>query len=115
MTWPVLPAGLVGMVYSRTLFVAPGLQALFSGKGDVEGVRVLYDVGADGRLTIDHAVADDGRHRPVTLSRAEVLAIDPTAPTFYSDVWSHQLGGRGVRRAELAYLRCYRRGSILPL
>ncbi len=37
-------------------------------------------------------------------------------PTFYTQVWSHQLGGHGARsRADLAYVRCYDAGSIRPL
>jgi hypothetical protein len=45
-----------------------------------------------------------------------VLALDPERPTLYSDVWSHQLGARGLHsRSELAYVRCFGRGHILPL
>lgn len=116
MTWTVLPALAVDMVYSHGLLVGPGVQRVASGKGDVEGVRVVYAVKDDGALEVESAVADDGLHRPVHLSAADVLAIDPARPTFYSDTWSHQLGGRGVRSTkELAYVRCYGPGRIVPL
>jgi hypothetical protein len=44
------------------------------------------------------------------------MALDPRRPTFYSDVWSHQLGGRGLRdKSELSYLRCFGPGHLRPL
>jgi hypothetical protein len=116
LTWSVLPALAVDMFYTRTMFIAPGLQRAISGKGDVEGFRIVYEQLADGTLSIDHAVADDGSHAPVHLDRADVLAIDPQRPTFYSNVWSHQLGGRGITsKKDLAYLHCYRPGHVRPL
>jgi hypothetical protein len=116
MTWTVLPALAIDMVYSHGLLIAPGLQRALSGKGDVEGFRIVYDPLPDGTLRVDRAVADDGSHGPVYLTAADVLALDPERPTLYSDVWSHQLGARGLRsRSELAYLRCFGRGHILPL
>ena len=116
MTWSVVPALAVDLAYSRTLLVAPGIQRALYGPGDVEGVGVVYDVLADGSLRLLEARADDGHHADVTLSRSEALAIDPTRPTFYSDVWSHQLGGHGARSpADLVYERCYAEGSIRPL
>lgn len=116
LTWTFLPALAVDMVYSRAFLVAPGLQRALKGKGDVEGVRIYYQPHDDGTLVVDHAVADDGTHNDVLLSRADLLAIDPARPVVYSDVWSHQLGGRGVRsKDDLAYLRCYKDASIRPL
>ena len=116
LTWTVLPALAVDMFYTRTMFVAPGLQRAISGKGDVEGFRVVYEQLPDGTLSVERAVADDGSHAPVHLARADVLAIDPERPTFYSDVWSHQLGGRGVKsKSQLAYLRCFGAGKLRPL
>jgi hypothetical protein len=42
--------------------------------------------------------------------------MDPNKPTFYSNVWSHQLGARGVRKqSDLAYVKCFAAGSIRPL
>ena len=46
----------------------------------------------------------------------QVFALDHNRPTFYSEVWSHQLGGRRAHaRSDLAYERCYGEGSIRPL
>jgi len=116
LTWAVLPALAVDMFYTRTMFIAPGLQRAMHGKGDVEGFRIVYEQLANGTLSVEHAVADDGSHAPVNLARADVLAIDPERPTLYSDVWSHQLGGRGVKsKSDLAYLRCFGPGQVRPL
>src|SRR5579871_3921877 len=67
LTWSVLPALAVDLVYSRALLVAPGLQRLLYGAGDVEGVGVVYDRLPDGSLRFDHALADDGTHESVAL------------------------------------------------
>jgi hypothetical protein len=116
LTWSVFPALAVDLVYSRALLVAPGLQRALYGAGDVEGVGVVYDRAPDGSLRVDHALADDGTHDSVALSRDEVFAVDRDRPTFYSQVWSHQLGGHGARsHGELAYERCYDASSIRPL
>jgi hypothetical protein len=117
LTWSVLPALAVDLVYSRALLVAPGLQRALYGAGDVEGVRIVYDVSERGSLRVHHALADDRTERIIALSRDEVYALDPERPTFYSEVWSHQLGGREARsRRDLAYVRCYQgAGSIRPL
>jgi hypothetical protein len=116
LTWPVIPALAVDMFYTRTMFVAPGLQRALHGKGDVEGFRIVYEQKPDGTLSVERAVADDGSHDPVDLTRADVMSIDPERPTLYSDVWSHQLGGRGVKaKKDLAYLRCFGPGKVRPL
>ena len=116
LTWSVFPALAVDLVYSRALLVAPGLQRFLYGAGDVEGVGVVYDRSPNGSLRFDHAIADDGTHDSVALSRAQVFAIDQKRPTFYSQVWSHQLGGQDARsRSDLAYVRCYDEKSIRPL
>ena len=116
MTWTVLPALGVDMFYSRSLLVGPGVQRALYGKGDVEGFRIVYDVEHDGALRVDSAVADDGKEGPVVLDRAHVLAFDAKRPTFYTDVWSHQLGGRGVQsREDLASIHCYEADRIRAL
>lgn len=116
LTWTVVPALAVDLVYSRALLVAPGLQRAMYGAGDVEGVSIVYEVRPDGSLSFDHATADDGDEHPVAISRARAFALDPEHPVFYSDVWSHQLGGRGAAsRQRLAYLRCYEGDAIRPL
>jgi len=116
LTWSVLPALVIDMVYSRAFWILPGLQRAIYGAGDVEGVSIVYARGADGALSVDHALVDDGSHRLRQLSRAEVLALDPLRPTFYSDVWSHQLGGRAVgSRRGLVDDHCYADDAIRPL
>jgi hypothetical protein len=116
LTWSVVPALAVDLFYSRALLVAPGLQRALYGGGDVEGVKVVYSRLPAGKLWVDRAVADDGTHDTVALTRDQVFAFDPARPTFYTRVWSHQLGGHGLtNRADLAYERCYSAGSIRPL
>jgi hypothetical protein len=116
LTWTVVPALAVDVVYSRALLVAPGLQRAMYGAGDVEGISIVYDVRSDGSLSFDRATADDGTEHQVLISRERAFALDPDHPAFYSDVWSHQLGGSGAAsRQNLAYLRCYEGDSIRPL
>jgi len=116
LTWSVLPALAVDLAYSRALLVAPGVQRALYGAGDVEGVSIVYEVTPAGDLSVDHATAEDRREQFVALSRRDVFALDRHRPTFYSDVWSHQLGGRGARSlADLTYVRCYEGDSIRPL
>ena len=116
LTWTVVPALAVDMFYTRAMFVGPGLQRVMHGKGAVEGFRIVYSQLADGSLEIERAVADDGTHATVLLDRADVMALDPKRPTLYSDVWSHQLGGRGVHdKGSLAYVQCFGPGHVRPL
>ncbi|HEY4015456.1 MAG TPA: hypothetical protein VGM06_19055 [Polyangiaceae bacterium] len=116
LTWSVLPALAVDLAYSRALLVAPGVQRALYGAGDVEGVSIFYEVTPTGELRVDHALAEDRRERVIALSRREVFALDRRRPTFYSEVWSHQLGGRGARSlSDLTYVRCYEGDSIRPL
>jgi hypothetical protein len=116
LTWSVAPALAVDLVYSRMLLVLPGLQRAIYGAGDVEGVAVVYAFSPDGSLRVEQAMAEDGSERPTVLTHREVFALDEARPTFYSDVWSHQLGARGARSlADLAYRRCYEGDAIRPL
>ncbi|WP_437942375.1 hypothetical protein [Sorangium sp. So ce341] len=115
LTWTVLPALAVDLVYTHGLLVGPGVQRVAYGKGDVEGFRIVYSVGDDGRLTVEHGAADRGDHSDVRLERADLLAIDPARPTVYSRWWSHQLGGQGAGPDDLVYRRCYGAGAIRPL
>jgi hypothetical protein len=117
LTWSVVPALAVDLVYSRALLVGPGLQRAMYGAGDVEGFRIVYGRSPDGSMRVDEAVADDRTEDEVALSRADVFRLDRERPTFYSDVWSHQLGARGARsRADLEYVRCYQGpDAIRPL
>jgi hypothetical protein len=116
LTWTVLPAIALDLVYTRSMMVGPGLQRAMYGKGDVEGFRIIYDVRPDGSLEVERAFADDGSHDPVQLERADVMGLDAKRPTVYSDTWSHQLGGRGLRdKAALSYVRCFGAGHVRPL
>jgi hypothetical protein len=106
----------VDLLYSRTLFIAPGLQRAIYGAGDVEGIAVVYVWSGDGSLHVERALAEDRRETPVVLTYRDVFALDTTRPTFYSDVWSHQLGARGARSLQdLAYKHCYQGDAIRPL
>jgi hypothetical protein len=116
LTWSVVPALAVDLVYSRALLVAPGVQRAMYGAGDVEGVAIVYESAPGGALRMDHALAEDGSEKVIPVTRGEAFALDPDRPTFYSDVWSHQLGGRGASaRSDLAYVRCYQGDAIRPL
>lgn len=115
LTWTVLPALLVDVFYTHSLFIGPGIQRVAYGKGDVEGFRIDYRIEEHGRLTVERGVADSGSHQEVQLGRGDLLSIDPERPTVYSQWWSHQLGGRGAKPDELVYRRCYGAGSIRPL
>ncbi len=116
LTWTLLPALAIDMVYSRAFWIAPGLQRAMYGAGDIEGISIVYARDAHGGLQVDHALVDDGGHHLLQLSRAQVLALDPLRPTFYSDVWSHQLGGRAVgSRRDLVDDHCYADDAIRPL
>ncbi|WP_437641543.1 hypothetical protein [Sorangium sp. So ce854] len=115
LTWTVLPALAVDLVYTHGLLVGPGIQRVAYGKGDVEGFRIVYSVGEDGRLAVEHGVADRGDHSEVRLERADLLSIDPARPTVYSRWWSHQLGGQGAGPGDLVSRRCYGPGEIQPL
>jgi hypothetical protein len=116
LTWLVLPAAAIDLVYTRSLFIGPGYNQLARGKGDVEGFRVHYRVLPDGSLRIDHAVADDTAHRERRLEPADLYAVDPERPTLYASSWSHHLAARGARdKSDLASLQCFGPGSIRPL
>jgi hypothetical protein len=116
LTWTLLPAIAVDMFYSHGLFFGPGVQRAASGKGDVEGFRIVYDLRSDGTLKVESAVADNGTHGTVHLAAADVMRMDANRPTFYSEVWSHQLGARGVRKhSDLAYVKCFGPGMVRRL
>ncbi len=115
LTWSVAPALAIDAVYTRFLFVAPGLQRARYGEGDVEGFRVIYAQGADGRLAPEGAVADDGWHRRADLTRADLFAVDAERMTLATDSWSHHLGARVGRAGDLVWRRCYGKGRIKPI
>lgn len=115
MTWTVLPALALDLVYTRGLLVGPGLQRARYGIGDVEGFRVIYTRGPGGELVPERAVADDDKHRSAELSPEELFAVDPRRITLSTATWSHHLGARVHRRSDLVWHRCYEKSAIRPI
>lgn len=112
----LLPAFAIDAFYSHLLFVLPGLQRLLYGPGDVEGVRVVYQLQNSARLLPMSILADDESHNHVAIDLTE--AIDETGSILlFNDVWSHQLGGRRAlsRARNGAERRCYSQDSLVPL
>ncbi len=116
-SYTVLPALAVDAVYSHFLYVFPGLKDALYGSGDVEGVQVLYEQRPDGSLDVVSGRADDANHRPVALSRSDLLDSKGRV-VLLSDVWSHQLGAHGAAsfaaRSSTA-LKCYAKSSLRPM
>jgi hypothetical protein len=115
LSWSVLPALLVDLVYTRFLFALPGFRRARYGPADVEGFRIIYDVGDGGQLSPAYAVADDSSHRLTAISRAELFALDPDRIVLVTDSWSHHLGTRTQALSALVSLRCYGASSIRPV
>jgi hypothetical protein len=115
LTWSLVPALALDLVYTRGLLVAPGLQRAAYGPGDVEGFRVIYAPDGHGGLRAEGAVADDAQHRPAELTREDLFAVDPARLTVATSSWSHQLGARVERLGDLVYRRCYGPRSIRPI
>ena len=90
-----LPAVAIDSFYSHLFFVLPGIQRFLYGPGDIEGVRVTYQLGIDENLVPLSLVADDDSHKEVTLDINQALD-DSGRILVYNDVWSHQLGGKGA-------------------
>jgi hypothetical protein len=115
LTWLLVPALALDLVYTRGLLVGPGIQRLAYGPGDVEGFRVVYAPDGEGGLRAEGAVADDDRHRPAALDRGDLFAADPLRITLATSSWSHHLGARVGRGSDLVYRRCYGPQSIRPV
>ena len=117
LTYTLLPALAIDATYSHFLFVLPGVQRLIYGAGDVEGALVVYDATESGGLIPRHALADDGAHQDVRLSRSDLLTDDGRV-VLRTEVWSHQLGARGgaayVSGNDARY-RCYSGAALQPL
>jgi hypothetical protein len=117
LSYAVLPALAVDAVYSHFLYVFPGLKDAMYGAGDVEGVQVTYELRPDGSLDVVSGRADDGNHRPVTLSRSDLLDSKGRV-VLLTDVWSHQLGAHGAGSfadRSAGELRCYAKSSLRPM
>ena len=108
-----LPAVAIDSVYSHLLFVLPGVQRFLYGPGDVEGLRVTYDLRKGEKLTPLSLIADDASHEEVKLDIDQ--AIDDSGRiVVFNDVWSHQLGGkRAVAAARAgANQQCFAGNSL---
>lgn len=114
LTYTVVPALAVDMVYSHFMFVLPGAKSWMHGPGDIEGATVVYEEQSDGSLVALGGLADDGHHRPVTLT-AEDLQGPEGRVVLTTDVWSHQLGARGAAHGEAKEIRCYSGPSMQPM
>jgi hypothetical protein len=96
LSYSLLPALFIDAFYSHLFFLLPGAQRFIHGPGDVEGARVTYEQQDDGKWIPVAAVADDGFHDEVALSRDDFVDAQGRV-VFMSDVWSHQLGAKGAR------------------
>jgi len=111
----VAPALLLDGVYSHLFYVLPGVRDAMYGSGDVEGASVTYAL-AGAKLEVVSGLADDEAHDAVRLSRDD-LVDERGRLILMSDVWSHQLGGRGAahRLERAAEQRCYHGHQLVPL
>lgn len=114
LTYAVLPALAVDMVYSHFMFLLPGANALLRGPGDVEGATVVYEEREDGSLEAVGGAADDWLHRQVALT-AEDIQGDDGRIVLTTDVWSHQLGVRGAAKSNANSIRCFEGSSLRPM
>ncbi|HET9958340.1 MAG TPA: hypothetical protein VFQ61_27785 [Polyangiaceae bacterium] len=115
LTYTLLPALTLDLVYSHFLFVLPGLREAAYGASDVEGVSVTYAAQGDG-LRVLHGDADDGVHTPIQLDAEELTTPDQRVVVM-SEVWSHQLGARRAsqRLDSAASLTCFSGRRLQPL
>jgi len=116
-SYTLLPALLIDGFYTHLFFVLPGAQRAVYGPGDVEGARVSYQQGDDGRWTAVSAVADDAAHHEVVLAREDFID-DEGRIVLMTDVWSHQLGAPNARRFAAQHegqVVCYVGEGLVPL
>lgn len=114
LTYSVVPALALDMVYSHFLFVLPGANSILRGPADVEGATVAYEIREDGTLEPLGALADDWLHRDVNLTKDDI-GDDEGHVVLTSNVWSHQLGARGEAAAKANRLRCYQNERLQPM
>ncbi len=112
----LLPALVIDAFYSHLLFVLPGLQWAIYGPGDVEGVRVTYQLSDDGRPWPVALTADDETHQEVALNVSDALD-EQRRVVLLNDSWSHQLAGRRAAAAVRAGAshHCFSGPSLQPL
>jgi hypothetical protein len=116
-TYTLLPALAIDGTYTHFMFLLPGLQRALYGPGDIEGATVVYDVSADGRLSVKSAIAEDALHDLVPLSPADVVMRDGRL-ALMTEVWSHQLGAHGAASDGArpgAELSCFQGPTLRPL
>lgn len=127
LTYSLLPALALDALYSHTLFLLPGARYALYGPGDVEGASVTYRQEPSSALVPIGGLAEDARHNPVLLTAEDLDAGGRTA--LVTDVWSHQLGGRGGARllrdvlgeseqrgsGTWGRVRCFSGSSLQPL
>lgn len=116
-TYTLLPSLAIDTTYTHFLFVAPGLQRVLYGAGDVEGATIEYEVSEDGRLSVLGAFADGEGHGEVELQASELVTRDGRV-ALMTDVWSHQLGARDAgRHADRpgTYRVCFGGDRLRPL
>jgi hypothetical protein len=115
LSYSVLPALFIDAFYSHFFFLFPGMQRVLHGPGDIEGARVVYEQRDDGGWTPVSAVADDGFHREVPLSRDDFVDRRGRV-VLMTDVWSHQLGASGARTfAEGNSVTCFDHDAMEPI
>jgi len=118
LSYLVLPALAVDAFYSHLFFLFPGLQRILHGAGDIEGARVVYEQGGDGRWTPVSAVADDALHHEVALDPGDFVDGQGRV-VLMTDVWSHQLGAKGARAfvdgSHDGGVTCYGHNALSPL
>src|SRR5262249_31747551 len=93
LSYSVLPALFIDAFYSHTFFLFPGVRDLMYGPGDIEGARVTYEQGDDGRWVPTSAVASNAFHTEVELAPEDFVDSDGRV-LLMTDVWSHQLGAK---------------------
>ncbi|HEX7671896.1 MAG TPA: hypothetical protein VF395_20015 [Polyangiaceae bacterium] len=116
-SFTLLPALATDAFYSHFLYVFPGVKDALYGPADIEGVSVDYEERVDGSLSVIGGRADDGNHRPVLLSRDDLLDSRGRV-VLLTEVWSHQLGAHGGGRfADAAdnEVTCYGEGTVRPM
>lgn len=116
LTYTLLPALAVDLIYSHFLIAFPGLQRVMYGPGDVEGATVLYDASDPNRLLPRGARADDATHHRVELTAGEIWR--DRRVVLLTDVWSHQFGAADAAShmgKPGVEFRCFVGESLLPL
>jgi hypothetical protein len=115
LSYTVLPALAIDAFYSHFLFMFPGAQYFIHGPGDIEGARVTYEQGDDGKWVPVSAVADNGIHQEVELVPDDFVDAQGRV-LLKTHVWSHQLGAKNARSDhEGDAMTCFQGDSLAPM